>query len=107
RRRDGRRGGGPPKQREDPRPAKAPAVLQPEPEQGDPLADKGRKIIRTGIMEFEIDSFDAAVDKVNALVDAIKLKGGFIATVNSEKIPNGKELGSQVVAMPPQLLGKL
>jgi hypothetical protein len=103
---DGKPGGGPPEGREEPRPAKAPPAPQPEPEKGDPLADKGRKIIRTGVMEFEIDSFDAAVDKVNALVDAIKLKGGFIATVNSEKLPNGKVLGSVVVRMPPQLLDK-
>jgi hypothetical protein len=103
---DGKPGGGPPEGREEPRPAKAPATPQPEPQKSDPLADKGRKIIRTGVMEFEIDSFDAAVDKVNALIDAIKLKGGFVATVNSEKLPNGKVLGSVVVRMPPQLLDK-
>jgi hypothetical protein len=63
-----------------------------------------RKIIRTGGMEFEIDSFDNAVDGVGKLILAVK--GGFIATVNSEKLPNGKVRGSVVVRMPPEHLDK-
>jgi hypothetical protein len=70
-------------------------------DKADPPAESGRKIIRTGEMEFEVESFDSAVDTVGKLA-----KGGFIATVNSDKLPNGKVRGSVVVRMPPQLLDK-
>src|SRR5262249_5024379 len=36
----------------------------------------GRKIIRTGDMEFEVDSFAASVDRINALID--KIEGAFV-----------------------------
>ncbi len=64
----------------------------------------GRKIIRTGEMEFETESFDKSVDAINGLINAVQ--GGFIATVNSDKLPNGKMRGSVVVRMPPQHLDK-
>ncbi|CAN5646507.1 hypothetical protein BH11PLA2_BH11PLA2_53270 [soil metagenome] len=56
-------------------------------------------IIRSGDMDFEVESFDTAVAAVRTLVDNVK--EGFVATVNSEKLPNGKVKGSVVVRMPP------
>src|SRR5262249_29245919 len=49
-----------------------------------PAPEAQRKIIRTGEVEFEIDSFDAAVDKVIKIASEEK---GYIGTVNSEKLP--------------------
>lgn len=63
-----------------------------------------RKIIRTGDVEFEIESFDNAVGSVTQLINGIQ--GAFIATVNSEKLPNGKVKGSVIVRMPPEFLDK-
>ncbi|MBM4068387.1 MAG: DUF4349 domain-containing protein [Planctomycetes bacterium] len=61
-------------------------------------------IIRTGELEFEIDSFDNSVTTIMQLVTASK--GGFIATINSDKLANGKVRGSVVVRMPPEQLDK-
>jgi hypothetical protein len=74
-----------------------PPLQQPDPA-------PGRKIIRTGDIDFEVESFDGAVQTINKLIDAVK--GGFIATVNSDKLPNGKMKGAVVVRMPPQFLDK-
>jgi hypothetical protein len=67
-----------------------------------PPEPTSRKIIRTGEIDFEVDSFDAAVAVVTRLVSSAQ--GGFIATVNSEKLPNGKVRGSVVVRLPPEKL---
>src|SRR5205807_3142243 len=64
-----------------------------------------RKIIRSGDIEFEIESFDSAVATVTKLVSQIK--GGFIATVNSDRLPNGKVRGSVIVRVPPDALDSL
>jgi hypothetical protein len=64
-----------------------------------------RKIIRSGDIEFEIDSFDSAVATIIKLVS--QTRGGFVATVNSEKLPNGKVRGSVVVRVPPERLDML
>ena len=64
----------------------------------------GRMIIRTGEMEFETDSFDNAVETITKLITGTK--GGFIATVNSDKLANGKTRGSVIVRMSPTLLDK-
>src|SRR6185369_1690273 len=74
-----------------------------QPEKPAPI---GRKIIRTGEMEFETESFDKAVDTIDKLIDAIPNKGGFVATVNSDKLPNGKMRGSVVVRVRPEFLDK-
>jgi hypothetical protein len=72
---------------------------QPKVEPKEPPPEKtGRMIIRTGEMEFETDSFKDSVLKITKLV---KSKGGFVATVNSDKLPNGKMRGNIVVRMPP------
>lgn len=64
-----------------------------------------RVIIRSGDIEFEVDSFDSSVATVTKLMAGIK--GGFIATVNSEKLPNGKMKGTVVVRVPPDHLDGL
>lgn len=82
-----------------------PPAEQPKVEPKDLVPEStNRKIIRTGDMEFEIESFDKSVDTINGLINNIK--GAFIATVNSDKLPNGKMRGSVVVRMPPQNLDK-
>jgi hypothetical protein len=75
-----------------------------QPEQSQPPSEGRRIIIRTGEVEFEIESFDDSVATVMRLVTASK--GGFIATINSDKLPNGKVKGSVVVRMPPEKLDK-
>jgi hypothetical protein len=62
-------------------------------------------VIRTGEIEYEVQSFDAAVATITRLVKNIK--GGFIATVNSDKLANGKVRGSVVVRVPPEHLDEL
>ncbi len=77
-----------------PKPADAPATDVPVQVQ--------RRIIRTGTIEFEVESFDVGVATLTKLI--IETKGAFINTVNSEKRPNGKVAGSVVVRMPPEQL---
>jgi Flp pilus assembly protein CpaB len=81
-----------------------PAVAQQQKEPPVPQAPEspGRKIIRSGEMDFEVDSFDNAVAVITRLI--APTRGGFIATINSEKLPNGKVRGSVVVRMPPEKL---
>jgi hypothetical protein len=62
-------------------------------------------VIRSGEIEFEVESFDAAVAAVTKLVTAID--GAFVATINSEKLPNGKVKGSVVLRVPPDRLDTL
>ena len=79
----------------------------PQPPDKRPQEQPGpRKIvIRTGEIEYEVQSFDAAVATITRLVKNIK--GGFIATVNSDKLANGKVRGSVVVRVPPENLDEL
>ena len=64
-----------------------------------------RVVIRSGDMEFEVESFDAAIATVTKLVTS--LQGAFVATVNSEKLPNGKVKGSITLRTPPEHLDGL
>jgi P2-related tail formation protein len=64
-----------------------------------------RIVIRSGDIEFEIESFDAATATVTKLV--LGIKSAFVATVNSEKLPNGKVRGSITVRVPPDQLDAL
>jgi hypothetical protein len=75
----------------------------PRPQNPEPAAP--RKIIRSGEIDFEVESFDSAVATVTKLVTAIN--NAFVATVNSEKLPNGKVKGSMVVRVPPDSLDSL
>ncbi len=70
-----------------------------------PAANPRKIVIRSGEVTFEVDSFDAAVATVTRLVAAIK--DGFVATVNSEKLANGKVRGTVVVRVPPERLDGL
>jgi hypothetical protein len=63
-----------------------------------------RKIIRSGEVEFEIGSFDTAVATVSKIAEE---EQGYIGTVNSEKLPNGKVRGTVVVRVPPDRLDTL
>lgn len=78
----------------------SPIALQQKP---DPKVAQ-QKIIRTGELEFEVDSFDSTVAQVNKLIGAIP--GAFVGTVNSNKLENGKVKGSIVVRVPPEHLDK-
>jgi autotransporter-associated beta strand protein len=71
----------------------------------DPDPATHRIVIRSGQIEFEVASFDAAVDTVTKLVAG--MKGAFVATVNSDKLANGKVRGSIVVRTPPEHLDRL
>ena len=72
------------------------------PQPADPEAVARRIVIRSGDMEFEVESFDSALATVTKLVTGIK--GAFVGTVNSEKLPNGKVKGSITVRTPPESL---
>lgn len=71
----------------------------------DGFPNAGRKIIRTGEIDFETDSFDNAVKTIQRILAGIK-GNAFVATVNSDKLPNGKMRGSVVVRMQPIFLDK-
>ncbi|HZZ79937.1 MAG TPA: DUF4349 domain-containing protein [Gemmataceae bacterium] len=81
-----------------------PTVAKQEKTKPEPQVDSSLKIIRTGEMEFEVDSFDKAVQAVGALIKPLLPKGGRILTSNSEKQANGKTRGQVVVRMPPEHL---
>jgi hypothetical protein len=78
---------------------------EPKPEPPAPEAPVGRKVIRTGEIEFEVESFDSALATTIKLVTAIK--GAYVGTVNSDKLANGKVKGSIVVRVPPDSLDPL
>jgi Domain of unknown function (DUF4349)/Putative zinc-finger len=81
-----------------------PSPVFTQPKQDQPGADPNLKIIRTGEMEFEIDSFDNAVKAVMALIKPLQAKGAFKLKEDSSKQANGKTRGHVVVRMPPQFL---
>jgi hypothetical protein len=82
-------------------PAKVPADAPKASEQ----APTKRVVIRSGQMEFEVDSFDGATATLTKLVAGIP--GAFVATVNSDKLANGKVRGSITVRVAPEHLDSL
>src|SRR5205814_3399067 len=80
----------------------APAVNAQQPATTQPAM--GRKIIRNGTMEFEVDRFDSAFAQVSNLV---REAGGFIGSTDSEKLPNGKVKGTVTVRIPPDKMDVL
>ncbi len=76
----------------------------PEADEDQPTAVSQRKVIRSGDMEFEVESFDSAVEQITKITTE---EGGFIATVDSEQLPNGKMQGSVVVRVLPERLDTL
>ena len=63
-----------------------------------------RKIIRTGEVEYEVESFDSSLATISKLVEE---EAGFVGTVNSDKLPNGKVRGTVVLRCPPERLDTL
>src|ERR1700730_9544014 len=61
-----------------------------------------RKIIRTGEMDFEVDSYDVAVVNITRLI--VQIKGAYISDTKSGQLKSGKLQGYVVVRMPPQFL---
>jgi hypothetical protein len=70
-----------------------------------PAQESRRIIIRSGDIEFEIESFDSGLATITKIVTGIK--GAFVGTVNSEKLPNGKVKGTITVRTPPESLDSL
>lgn len=68
------------------------------------VAQADRKIIRNGDMSFEVEGYDSAVVQINKIAAE---EGGFVATTESEKLPNGKVKGSVIVRVPPDRLDTL
>jgi prepilin-type processing-associated H-X9-DG protein len=60
-----------------------------------------RKVIRNGVMEFEVDSFDSALATLTKLSSE---SGGFVSTTDSTKLPNGKVKGEVILRIPPDRL---
>lgn len=63
-----------------------------------------QKVIRSGTVEFEVDSFDTALLTVSKLVVE---SGGFVASTDSAKLPNGKTRGAITLRVPPERLDAL
>ena len=82
-------------------PQTKPIESQPKP----PPEQSSRKVIYTAELEFEVDSFDAAVAIIMQLNNATK--GSFLGTINQDKLPNGKMRGVVVLRVPPDLLTDL
>lgn len=80
-----------------------PAAPPPPPSQHQD-ASAARKIIRNGTIEFEVDRFDDAVMRITKLVDE---QGGFVATTDSDKLPNGHVKGTITLRVPPEHLDTL
>ncbi|MBI4563498.1 MAG: DUF4349 domain-containing protein [Planctomycetes bacterium] len=63
-----------------------------------------RKIIRSGELEFEVENFDASLSQI------LKIAGeeqGYVGTVSSDRLPNGKVKGTIVVRVPPDRIDTL
>jgi glycine cleavage system regulatory protein len=67
-------------------------------------AAAARRVIREGVMEFEVDSFDSAFNQIATIVGE---EGGFISAADSDKLPNGKVRGTITVRVPPDRLDLL
>jgi hypothetical protein len=63
-----------------------------------------RRVIRSGTVAFQVDSFDSALLTVTKLVLE---DGGFVAGTESAKLPNGKTRGVVTVRLPPDRLDAL
>jgi glycine cleavage system regulatory protein len=67
-------------------------------------AASARRVIREGVMEFEVDSFDSAFNQIATIVGE---EGGFISAADSDKLPNGEVRGTITVRVPPDRLDLL
>lgn len=87
-----------------PEPEPKPAPKQEDGKKAPPDAEPQRKIIRSGSVDFEVESFDRSLERIQKI--AIEEKG-FVGTVNSNKMTNGKVKGTIVVRVPPERLDTL
>lgn len=93
-------------------PAAVPSTpaVRPPAEQPSPPSTSGseltidRKIIRTAVASYEVESFDKAQAAISSAVSSAR---GYISSSNSEKLPNGKVRGQLVLRMPPEALEPL
>jgi uncharacterized protein DUF4349 len=69
-----------------------------------PAALSDRKIIRSGEMKFEVESFDAADHRLR---DIVRQCGGYVGSADSQRLPNGKVQGTLTVRVPPENLDTL
>lgn len=75
---------------------------KPAPDENDTqVVRQSPKVIRSGTVAFEVDSFDSSLMTVTKLVIE---DGGFVASTDSNKLPNGKTRGLIVVRVPPDRL---
>ena len=88
---------------------KVPAIIispEPEPKPAAPpevnAEPTKRVILRSGDIEFEIESFDAASATITKLVNGIK--GALPPSTNRQTLANGKVKGSITVRLPPEFL---
>lgn len=63
--------------------------------------DPVRKLIRNATAEVEVANFDTAIQ---AITQATNATGGYVATQNSARLPNGKMSGSIMLKIPPTAL---
>jgi glycine cleavage system regulatory protein len=80
--------------------AGAPPTVVQAPE-APPAVVRTQKVIRSGNVEFEVDSFDTALMTITKLVVE---QGGFVASTDSAKLANGKMRGSITLRVPPDRL---
>ena len=89
-----------------------PAALAPPPASRDTTLqpagpdDDARKIIRTGEVEFDVTSFDAANKEIDRLLEPMRKRGGNRSTSRVDRLANGKMRGSVVVRVPPEFFDK-
>ncbi len=62
-------------------------------------APDNRKIIRSGTLELEVDSFEKSSHAVDAV---LKDTGGYVASSTTQKLPNGKVRGEITVRVPAE-----
>ncbi len=79
-------------------------TLRPPQGEQEPQPKVQRKIIRTGEVEYEVESFDSSLATITKLVEE---EQGFVGTVNSDKLANGKVRGTVVLRCPPERLDTL
>ncbi|MFH1023135.1 MAG: DUF4349 domain-containing protein [Planctomycetota bacterium] len=68
-----------------------------------PKPPDARKVIRNATLEFEVENYDASVERIIGIVQEER---GFVATTNASRLANGKVRGEVVVKLPPENLEK-
>lgn len=64
-----------------------------------PKPPDARKVIRNATLEFEVENYDASVERIIGIVQEER---GFVATTNASRLANGKVRGEVVVKLPPR-----